>query len=51
MVPRLLRGLVVVSLIGIFIGGFIVYRAVVAWEDRGAEGPYRKRENVRCVCK
>lgn len=51
MVPRLLRGLMVVSLIGIFAGMLMMYRALAAWEDQGAEGPYRRRENCRCVCK
>ena len=51
MVPRLLRGLVVVSLLGILVGMALVYRAVATWEGPLAEGPYRKERPGRCVCK
>ena len=50
MVPRLLGGFVVVIAIVV-----LVIVALIIDMDRhleqGAEGPYRKRENARCICK
>jgi hypothetical protein len=47
MVPRLLGGLVVVIAVLVL----TVSALLLAWDGSRAEGPYRKRENCRCVCK
>ena len=47
MVPRLLGGaLVVITIVGLF-----MITMMSLYVDQVAEGPYRKRENCRCVCK
>lgn len=48
MVSHLLRGALVVIAALLVVA---VSVALLAWDGGRAEGPYRKRENVRCVCK
>lgn len=47
MVSDLFRGAVVVTIFCVL----IMLAAFTMYEPPGAEGPYRKRENERCVCR
>ena len=48
MVPHLLRSAVGVAVF--LLGTMLIYK-FMTWEPSGAEGPYRKAQAGRCVCK